>query len=82
MSLTIELHDPQGHILKELADRRIPQKSIAITYAFCIVQLGDSANWPAINSAITARWHGKTALMRIKKMAWKCVEEFAYWETQ
>ena len=70
----IEMHDPQGVILRELEDHRITQASVALTYAFCMRQLGDRADWPAINAAIQRRWKGRTALTRIKEMAWKRLE--------
>jgi len=76
MNLTIEMHDPQRQLLAELTWPGITQRSVAITYAFAIAQLGSRADWPGINSAITAKWKGKTALKRIKELAWKQVEEW------
>jgi hypothetical protein len=73
MRLTIEMHDPQGQILEELTWKGITQDSVALTYAFIIAQCGDAADWPKINAAIRAKWKGKTALMRVKEMAWKQV---------
>lgn len=72
--LTIEMHDPQGQLLEEINWPGITQASVAITYAFAIVQLGGAADWPKMNAAIQAKWKGKTALMRVKEMAWKQVE--------
>lgn len=75
--LNIEMHDPEGKIMEELRDSRIPQSSVAITYAFLMAQEeGKHANWPAINTAIRLRWGGKTALGRVKAMAWKHVDEW------
>jgi len=77
MALNIEMHDPESKILEELQDGRYPQASVAITYAYLIAQEeGKRANWPAINAAIQKRWTGKTALERVKNMAWKHVEEW------
>ena len=76
MSLTIEMHDPAGVILEELASRNVPQASIAITYAFAIAQCGDKADWPKINQAIRERWRSPTALVRIKEAAWQHVDEW------
>ncbi len=74
MRLTLEMDDPQGHILEELTWKGITQDSVAITYAFIIAQLGDAADWRKVNAAIRAKWKGKSALPRIKEMAWKQVE--------
>ena len=65
---------PQGQLLYELTLKGTTQESVVITYAFAIAQLGDSADWPTINAAISARWKGKTALKRIKERAWKQIE--------
>lgn len=75
MRLTIEMHDPQGTILRELELRGITQHSVALTYAIIIAQEGSRADWTKINAAISARWKGKTALARVKAMAWREVEQ-------
>lgn len=75
MPLTIEMHDPAAHILEELSYPGITQASIAITYAFAIVQQPE-ADWPKINAAIRARWPSKTGLERVKKAAWKQIDEW------
>jgi hypothetical protein len=62
--------------MRELTWPGITQKSVALTYAFIIKQ-GDNADWPRINAAIRERWKGKTALERIKKMAWAAIREAA-----
>ena len=79
MRLTIEMHDPVGHLIEELTWKGITQDSVAITYAFIIAQCRDAADWPKINGAIRAKWKGKTALERIKQMAWKRIE---YWQAR
>lgn len=76
MGLTIEMHEPDKHLLEELAYPGITQESVAITYAFCIAQLGDAADWPKLNAAIQKKWRGKTALLRVKTLAWKYVDNF------
>jgi hypothetical protein len=76
MRLTIEMHDPEGTILSELASKAVPQSSIAITYAFLIAQEENTADWPKINQAIRERWRGRAALERIKKQAWKHVDDW------
>ena len=76
MKLTIEMHDPQGQLLEELTWRGVTQDSVALTYAFCIVQLGNSADWPRINAAIRSKWRGKTALTRVKQSAWRQIQKW------
>ena len=73
---TIEMHNPQGQLLEELTWPEITQESVALTYAWCIAQEHATADWPKLNAAITAKWHGKSALNRIKKRAWKQIEEW------
>lgn len=72
--MRIDLHNPQEIILREIADPRITQDSVALTYAFILRQEPKTADWPRINAAIMARWKGKTALTRIKEKAWKYAE--------
>ena len=77
MPLTISMYDPERRIIEELQDPLITQSSVALTYAFLMAQdTGGRANWPAINAAIRQRWKGKTALERVKTMAWKHVDEW------
>lgn len=71
----IEMDNPQGHLLEQLTLRDITQTRVAITYALLIRQQGSNAgDWSRVNAAIVSRWKGKSALMRIKKMAWKLVD--------
>lgn len=53
----------------------LTQRQIAVTYAVIITQLGSDANWPKINRAIRKRWKGKTALKRVKRIAWAHIRE-------
>jgi hypothetical protein len=69
----IEMDDPVGTIFRELEDRRVTQNSIALTYCF-IMRQEPKADWAAINAAIVKRWKGKTALSRVKEMAWRYYE--------
>ena len=71
-----EMHDPQGTLLNEVTMPSTTQGSVAFTYAYCIAQLGKKADWQAINLAIIQRWKGKTALNRIKELAWLHVAEW------
>lgn len=75
MSLTIEMDDPCGQIMQELTWPGITQRSVALTYAFIIAQ-EPRADVSKINAAIQAKWKGRTALERIKTLAWKQVEEW------
>lgn len=75
--MRIELHNPEAVILSEIADPRMKQSDIALTYAFIIRQQGDNADYARINRAICERWKGKTALARIKEEAWRRVVAYA-----
>lgn len=81
MNLTLTMGDPVGTIMRELTDpeyRGVTQASVAITYAFCIAQLGENAPWSEINAAIKARWKGAGALKTVKDLAWRQIE---YWKS-
>lgn len=81
LNLDIQMGDPVGTIMRELTDpayRGVTQASVAITYACIMAQLGDEADYATINAAIRARWKsGFVALDRIKKLAWRHLEEWA-----
>lgn len=66
----IEMVDPVSVIFRELADPQVTQASVALTYAF-IMRQEPHADWARINGAICNRWKGKSALTRVKEMAWK-----------
>jgi hypothetical protein len=72
------MDDPQGQLLEEITWPGMTQASVAITYAFLIAkdQEDRAADWPVVNRAISARWTGKTALERVKKLAWRQIEEW------
>jgi len=72
--MNFEIHNPQAQLLSELQFPGITQASVAITYAYVIAQEGDAADWRALNDAIRRRWKGKSALARIKEMAWRHVD--------
>lgn len=78
MSVRIEMVDPQGVILREIADRRLTRDDVAMTYAFCLRQSGPgwgdgSIDYATINKAIMERW-SIAALRYIKEKAWRLVE--------
>ncbi len=59
-------------ILREIADKQMKQKDIALTYAMAIKskhEKADDFEWGPINEAIIARW-SMSGLERIKKRAW------------
>lgn len=68
--MIIEMHDPEGTLLSELAIPGITQDSIALTYSFMIRQSAKGASFRAVNEAIAAKWKGKSALERVKTRAW------------
>ena len=68
------MHNPRRQLLEELHYKGITQASVALTYAFLIAQEHGS-DFTDVNRAIRAKWKGKAALERIKKAAWKHVEE-------
>lgn len=70
--MKIEMVNPCEVFWREIEDPLITQGSIALTYAFIMRQEPDT-DWRKINSAITRRWKGKTALGRVKEMAWKYI---------
>lgn len=69
----LKLSIPQQQILGEIADARLRQRDIAMTYGL-IMKLGqqNEVDWAAINTAIQNRW--PKGLARIKEMAWKFAE--------
>lgn len=69
--MKIEMHDPQGVIMREIADPGMKQKDVALTYAFIMRQCGDAADYARINAAIRERWKGRDSLARIKELAWE-----------
>lgn len=71
----LELLDPEGTLLCEVADHRMKRADVALTYAMALVhsQRG-SIDWPKVNHAIIDRW-SLSALKWIKERAWKHVHE-------
>jgi hypothetical protein len=64
----IELADPEGMLLEEIADRRLTQADIAMTYRLAL-RSHDRVDWPKVNAAIIERW-SLTGLKRVKRLAW------------
>lgn len=70
--MQVDMVDPQGVILREIADNRLTRDDIASTYAWCIRQR-DECDFRVINQAILERW-SLSGLAYIKKRAWKRFE--------
>jgi hypothetical protein len=75
MSFTVEMVDPQGTLLRDIADEKMTRDDVALTYAFAIRQ-ASGVNFAMVNAAIMDRW-SQSALEYIKGRAWKLVEEKA-----
>ncbi len=67
--MEIRIHDPQGMILGEIADRAFTRDLIVTSYAWCIRQ-HDQVDFKTVNHAILKRW-SPYALEYIKRKAWK-----------
>lgn len=67
--MRVELVDPEGVLLEEIADKRLKREDVALSYAFAIRQ-GEKLDWRKINEAIIERW-SPSALKWIKTRAWK-----------
>lgn len=70
--MRIEMADPQGQILEEIATKASTRDLIATTYAWCIRQRNE-VDFKTINRAILNRW-SPHALEYIKRKAWKMFE--------
>jgi hypothetical protein len=72
--MRVEMVDPEGQIMGEIADSRMKRDDVALTYAFCIRQgAADGVDFATINRAIIDRW-SLSALRYIKEKAWRLVE--------
>lgn len=69
--MIIEMLDVEGVIENEIK-LGIPQKSIALTYAFGLRSSG-KVDWKRINNALIAKF-GQRGLARIKARAWRLYE--------
>ena len=65
----VEMANPQAVILREIQEYKLPQKDVALTYAFCIRQANE-VDFRIVNYAIVERW-SISAVERVKRMAWK-----------
>lgn len=60
-------------ILNAIKDKKNKQIDIANLYSQ-LIPIRNIVNWRKINRAIQDRWIGKSALERVKIMAWKVLE--------
>lgn len=67
----VTMVDPQGQILREIADRRMTRDDVLTTYAWCIRQ-ADEVDFAVVNRAILDRW-SMAALRYIKEGAWRFI---------
>ncbi len=69
------LVDPQGQLLRDIADKRMTRDDIILTYALALRTMGE-VDWPKVNHAIIDRW-SIAALRYIKDGAWRLVRRGA-----
>jgi len=69
---TVEMVDPQGLALMEIANPKMTRDDVALTYAFMLRQ-GETDRVAEVNQAILERW-SMAALKYIKTEAWKRAE--------
>lgn len=67
--MRVELVNPEGVLLEEIADKRLKREDVAMSYAFAIRQ-DAKLDWRKVNEAIIDRW-SLSALKWIKERAWK-----------
>ena len=75
MTIRINLVCCTSTIVREVADKAMKQRDVALTYAMALkssAQGADKPDWETINKAILARW-SMSGLERIKKLAWDAV---------
>jgi len=66
--IRIELAGCTNLLLREIVILKLPQKSIAKTYALAL-RSSEETDWPKVNKAIIERW-SLAGLERIKRLAW------------
>lgn len=71
--MIVEMVDPCGQALREIADGRMFRNDVALTYAFIIRQRITGPELAAVNKAAMERW-SRSGLEYIKKRAWAIVE--------
>jgi hypothetical protein len=69
MTVRIELADPEGDLLREIADPAMSRHDVRLTYRLAL-RSQDRVDWAKVNEAIIHRWSLST-LRNIKAWAWK-----------
>lgn len=67
--MQVDLVDPQGQLLREIADPAMTRDDVMLTYAFAIRQASE-VDFATVNNAILNRW-SMNALKYIKEGAWR-----------
>lgn len=70
--MRVDLVDPQGQLMAEIADKRMTRDDVVTTYAFALRQR-DEVDFRTVNAAILGRW-SFAALKYIKDKAWRIAE--------
>lgn len=68
-NVRIELADPEGDLLREIADPVFTRNDVRLTYRLAL-RSQDRVDWGKVNRAIIERW-SLTTLKQIKSWAWK-----------
>lgn len=70
--MQVDLVDPKGTLLREIADKRMKRDDVALSYAFALRQPQDMTqeDFAEVNHAIMDRW-SIAALRYIKDKAWR-----------
>jgi len=70
VTMTLELECCERTLLGEIADPRMHQRDVAMTYRLAMLSSERaSIDWAKVNQAILKRW--PKGLTRIKEMAWR-----------
>jgi hypothetical protein len=73
--MNISLDTPTRTIINEIEVLKLTQKDVALTYALAIFNSMSEVDWSAVNKSIANRW-SPSARERIKKIAWKLVDQW------
>lgn len=70
--MSFEISDAQSLILREIGNKRLKRKDIAVSYACCITARYP-IDWHLVNERIRCRW-SDSGLTWIKEQAWKKIK--------
>jgi hypothetical protein len=69
--MILELADCENTLMREIEDRRMKQRDVAITYGLTLRSSERArVDWYRVNTAIIERW-SPAGLENIKRLAWK-----------